>query len=412
MDLEFFIAKRLYAERKGDKRISRPAVSIAQWGMAVGTVVMIVSISIIVGFKKEVREKIFGFGGHMQITGISTDNANDGSLIADNTMLTELAAIEGVEKVQPFIQKVGMVIANSEYEGVVIKGIGSGYDTEFISSCIIEGSMPEFNDTVPSEKIVISSTLADKVKASLGDKLTIYFIKKGMKARRLEVAAIYRTHITELDNAIAITDLYTTQSVNDWEKNVVSGIEISVNDHNRTEEIREQAVQVAEQAALRNGDLVAVSTIEELYPGMFTWLGVLDQTVWIILILVICIAAFTMTSGLLILILEKSNHIGILKAIGTKNASIRKIFIYYACFIIGKGMILGNIIGIALCLIQQQTGIISIDPQMYYMDRVPIEFSWLLIPVNIPMFIISAAVLVVPSMLISKIEPTKAIKFE
>ncbi len=412
MSLEFFIAKRLYSARKGEKRISRPAVAIAQWGMAVGTIIMIASICIIVGFKNEIREKVYGFGGHMQVAGVSTDNRSEGSLIADNALLKDLKEVEGVVKVQPFIQKTGMIVANNEYEGIAIKGIGKEYDCSFINSCIIEGEMPEFTDTASSGKIVISKSLADKMQSKIGDKITIYFIEGGMKARRLTVAAIFRTHITELDNALSFTDIYTARSVNDWKKDEVSAIEITIDDYSRIDDVRMQINRIGAEHANRNGDRISTPTIEELYPGMFTWLGVLDQTVWIILILVICIAAFTMISGLLILILEKGNLIGILKAIGAKNVSIRKIFIYYACFIIGKGMIIGNIIGIALCIVQQQTGLISIDPEMYYMDRVPIEFSWLLIPMNVLMFIISTAVLVLPSMLISRIEPTKAIKFE
>lgn len=412
MSLEFFIAKRLYSTRKGEKRISRPAVAIAQWGMAVGTIIMIASICIIVGFKNEIREKVYGFGGHMQVAGVSADNRSEGSLIADKALLKELKEVEGVEKVQPFIQKTGMIVANNEYEGIAIKGIGKEYDCSFINSCIIEGEMPEFTDTASSGKIVISKSLADKMQSKIGDKITIYFIEGGIKARRLTIAAIFRTHITELDNALSFTDIYTARSVNDWNKDEVSAIEITIDDYSRIDDVRMQINRIGTEHAYKNGDRISTPTIEELYPGMFTWLGVLDQTVWIILILVICIAAFTMISGLLILILEKGNLIGILKAIGAKNVSIRKIFIYYACFIIGKGMIIGNIIGIALCIVQQQTGLISIDPEMYYMDRVPIEFSWLLIPMNVLMFIISTAALVLPSMLISRIEPTKAIKFE
>lgn len=412
MNTEFFIARRLYKERKGGKRISRPAVAIAQWGMAVGTIVMIVSIAIIVGFKNEIRDKIYGFSGHMQITGAYSDMENVGSITADGTLMNELSAIKGVSKVQPFIQKAGMILVNGEYEGVLIKGVGKDYDKGFIGSRIIEGEMPQFSDTVPSERIVISQSLADKIRTGIGDKITIYFFDKGIRARRLAVSAIYKTHLSEIDNVLAITDIYTARSVHDWADNEVSAIEVHMDEGSDIAGIKSAVANAAMSSSLRNGEYSNVLSAEELYPAMFAWLGVLDQTVWIILVLVICIAAFTMVSGLLILILEKGNLIGILKAIGTKNVSIRKIFIFYACFIIGKGMIIGNAIGILLCIVQQQTGIIAIDPEMYYMDRVPIEFSWMLVPLNIVMFIISAAVLLVPSMLISKIEPTKAIKFE
>lgn len=202
------------------------------------------------------------------------------------------------------------------------------------------------------------------------------------------------------------------QKLHGWQSNEVTGIEITADNYSNVAHKRDAVNDIVQKRNKANSTLLYAPTIDELYPSIFSWLEILDQTVWLILILVLCIAAFTMVSGLLILILEKSNLIGILKAIGARNVSVRKIFIYYATFIIARGMVIGNAIGIIVCILQQQTGIISIDPEMYYMDRVPIEFSWLLIPVNIAMFILSTAIMVVPSMIISKIEPSKAIKFE
>lgn len=411
MNLELFIAKRLYGTRKGEKRISRPAVAIAQWGIAIGAVIMIASICIIVGFKQQIRDKVFGFGGHIQISGYSSGNGEI-PITADSIFLNALSSAGGTAKVQPYVQKTGMILANREFEGVLIKGAGKGYDLSFLREHIMEGEIPEFSDTASSGKILISRSIADRTNSKLGDRLNVYFFDNGIKARKLTVAGIYRTHLTELDNAIAITDIYTTRSINNWTREQVSAIEISIDDYRQLLPMRGNIASIAHKAGIRNNESMSVLTIEEAYPSMFAWLDVLDQTVWIILILVLCIAAFTMISGLLILILEKSSLIGILKAIGSNDASIRRIFIYYACFIIGKGLLIGNIIGISLCLIQQQFKIIAIDPEMYYMDRVPIEFTWLLIPMNIAMYILSVAALVLPSMLISKIEPTKAIKFE
>lgn len=411
MNLELFIAKRLYGTRKGEKRISRPAVAIAQWGIAIGAVIMIASICIIVGFKQQIRDKVFGFGGHIQISGYS-NGGSEVPITADSIFLNALSSAGGTAKVQPYVQKTGMILANKEFEGVLIKGVGKEYDLTFLREHIIEGGIPEFSDTASSGKILISRSIADKTNSKLGDRLNVYFFDNGIKARKLTVAGIYRTHLTELDNAIAITDIYTARSINNWTREQASAIEISIDDYRQLLPMRENIAGIAHKAGIRNSEGMSVLTIEEAYPSMFAWLNVLDQTVWIILILVLCIAAFTMISGLLILILEKSSLIGILKAIGSKDTSIRRIFIYYACFIIGKGLLIGNIIGISLCLLQQQFKIIAIDPEMYYMDRVPIEFTWLLIPMNIAMYILSVAALVLPSMLISKIEPTKAIKFE
>lgn len=373
---------------------------------------MIASICIIVGFKQQVREKVFGFGGHVQMMTYNGNAVGESPLTIDNEFMERLGDIRNVATVQQYVQKTGIIMGEKEYEGVAVKGIGKDYDLSFIESHIIEGTMPTFCDTTPSGSIVISRLIAEKIGVKTGDRINIYFLDKGIKARKLTIGAIYNTHLNEFDAAMAYTDIYTTRGINDWENDKVSGIEIRLDDYSLMENTVEDICDVALYATSMNEEQIIVPTIEELNPAMFAWLGVLDQTVWMILILVVMIAAFTMISGLLIIILEKGNLIGILKAVGAKNVSIRKIFIYYAGFIIGKGLIIGNIIGIGLCLLQQHFKIVAVDPEMYYMDRVPIEFTWLLVPMNIAMFVISVAALVLPSMIISRIEPTKAIKFE
>ena len=412
MNLELFLARRLYSTRKGKRRISRPAVTIAQWGVAIGTLVMFLSICIIVGFKNQVRDKVIGFGGHIQIMSHMASDEGATPITVDNKLKEELVASDGVKHIQEYAQITGMILSGGEYEGIVLKGVGSDYDMTFFASNIIEGSIPQFCDSVASNTIVISEHTASKLNIGIGDKVNIYFMQGGIRARKMTVAAIYETHLTEFDRVIAVTDIYTTRKLNSWNNDKASAIEITIDDFDKREQHCENIYNAVEQASRRNREGLSIFTIDQLYPSMFNWLDVLDQTVWIILILVLCIAGFTTVSGLFILILEKSNFIGIMKAVGASNISIRKIFIYYAGIIVLRGMLIGNIIAIALCIIQQQTGIIALDPEMYYMDSVPIEFSWLLIPMNIAVFFISTAILVIPSMLISKIEPTKAIKFE
>ena len=412
MNLELFIAKRLYGTRKGVRRISRPAVTIAQWGVAVGALVMFVSICIIVGFKHQVREKAIGFSGHIQVLNGEQDSNGPLPVVLERESIDKIATIEGIENVSAYIQKPGMIVANNEYEGIMLKGVDSNYDLTFIKESLVEGNIPQFSDTAATNEIIISRATANRTNSKVGDKIVLYFVQGGIKARKMTIAAIYETHLTDFDNIMAVTDIYTMRRLHGWEIGEVSGIEITSDDYNKIALQRDTINEVIQALNSKNGGLLYAPTIEEMYPALFSWLEILDQTVWLILILVLCIATFTMISGLLILILEKSNLIGIMKAIGARNASIRKVFIYYAMFIIGRGLFIGNAIGIAICIIQQQTGIIAIDPEMYYMDRVPIEFSWFLIPVNIAMFVLSVAIMVIPSMLISKIEPTKAIKFE
>lgn len=412
MNLELFIARRLFGTRKGEHRVSKPAVTIAQWGVSVGIIVMIVSLCIIVGFKHEIKEKIIGFGGHIQVRNYEASEYGDNPVTADNIDIQKIASATGVTSVREFIHKPGLISVGDEFEGIIVKGIGSDYNNDFLASHIVEGTFPQFSDTAASNKIIISRLIANRLKISSGDKINIYFIQDGIKARRMTVEGIYETNLSEMDELLAVTDIYTTRRLNNWSSNQSSGLEISVSDYENIDYTRDTLIGTIRDIADKHRQRLFVQTVEENNPRMFAWLDILDGTVWIILVLVLGIAGFTVISGLLILILEKSNLIGILKALGAHNASVRKIFLYYATFIIGRGMLWGNFIGILLCLIQQQTGIIALDPTMYYMDRVPIMFTWWLLPMNVIVFIISVAMLVLPSMIISHIEPTKAIKFE
>lgn len=412
MNIEFYLARRLYGTQKGKRHMSRPAVGIAKWGVAIGTIIMFVSICIIVGFKHQVRDKIVGFGGHLQILSLDTKSEGEAPVTVDSILTRSLLTAQGVSHIQQYVQIPGLVHLGNEYEGIILKGVESNYNLSFVNSNITEGALPEFTQETASNSIVISKATAKKLNANIGDRVNIYFMQDGIRARKMSIAAIYETHLSEFDNIMAFTDIYTTRSLHEWESNKATGIEILVEDFDNKEECRANILPHIKAASTRNGESLYLPTIEEMYPAIFNWLEVLDQTVWIILILVVCISGFTMVSGLFILILEKSNFIGIMKAIGACNASIKKIFIYYAGMIVLRGLLIGNTIAIVLCIVQQQTGIIGIDPQMYYMNSVPIEFSWLLVPMNIAMFIISTAILVLPSMLISRISPTKAIKFE
>ena len=410
MNLELFIAKRLYGTRKGARRISRPAVAVAQWGVAVGTVVMFVSICIIVGFKHTIRDKVVGFGGHIQLMDVETAANGDVPMVASDELLAELSLVEGVKNVAPTVQKPGMVLAGGEYEGVVLKGVGDGYDLDFLEENLVEGTLPSFTGSAASGSVVISRYLASRLKVAVGDKLNLYFLQNGVKARRMSVAAIYETHLSELDGMMAVTDMYTVRRLNGWGNGEVNAVEISINDYEELENVRQRVNGVAMQYS--STSRLYAPTIEELYPALFAWLGVLDQTVWLILVLVLFIAGFTMVSGLLILILEKSSFIGTMKALGAGNVSVARVFLYYACIVIGKGIVAGNAVALLLCLLQKYTGVVALDPEMYYMTSVPVEFSWLLIPMNVFMFLLSVAMLLLPSMFIARIEPTKAIRFE
>lgn len=412
MNLELFIAKRLFSTRKGEKRISKPAVLIAQWGVAVGLMVMILSVCIVIGFKHQVREKIIGFGQHIQVRSYESTMQGETPVTATDSLLKSIEKIPLVGKVQRYAQKPGLIAVGDEFDGIILKGVGNGYDLSFFSDYLKDGELPTFGDTVSSGSLLLSKVVADRMKVTVGDKVNIYFVQNNVKARRFTIKGLYETHLAEMDNIIALTDIYTIRRLNGWADDKCTGIEISLTDYDFLEQVRDSVIGIMDAEASRNYEKLYVQTVEEMNPALFAWLDILDGTVWVILLLVLGVAGFTMISGLLILILEKSNFIGILKALGSQDVSIRKIFLYYAMFIIGRGMLCGNLIALILCLLQYNYGIVKLDPEMYYMDRVPIEFSWWLIPLNIAMFILSVTMLVLPSMLISRIEPTKAIRFE
>ena len=412
MNLELFIARRLFSTRKGEKRISKPAVLIAQWGVAVGLLVMIISVCIVIGFKHQVREKIVGFGQHIQVRNYESTAQGETPVTATDSLLHALENIPMAGKAQRYVQKPGLIAVGDEFDGIMLKGVGAGYDLSFFADYLKDGELPIFGDTVSSGFLLISKSMADRMKVGVGDKVNIYFVQNNVKARRFTIKGLYETNLSEMDNLIALTDIYTVRRLNGWSDDKCTGIEIALSDYDFLEQVRDSVVGIMDAEASRNYEKLYVQTVEEMNPALFAWLDILDGTVWVILVLVLGVAGFTMISGLLILILEKSNLIGVLKALGSQDVSIRKVFIYYAMFIIGRGMLWGNVIAFILCFVQYHYGIVKLDAEMYYMDRVPIEFSWWLVPLNVAMFLLSVAILVLPSMLISRIEPTKAIRFE
>lgn len=412
MNVELFIARRLFSTGKGKKRISKPAVLIAQWGVAVGLLVMILSVCIVVGFKHQVREKIVGFGQHIQVRNYEGTMAGETPVTATDSLLRAIEAVPMVNSSHVYAGKPGLIAAGDEFDGIILKGVAADYDLSFFANYLIEGEIPTFSDTATTGALLLSKPIADKMQVEVGDKVNIYFVQNNVKARRFTIKGLYRTNLSEMDNLMALTDIYTIRRLNGWEDDKCTGIEVSLSNYDALEVVCDSVASLIDKEAENNYEKLYVRTVEEMNPALFAWLDILDSTVWVIMVLVLAVAGFTMISGLLILILEKSNFIGILKAIGSKDISIRRIFLYYAMFIIGKGMLWGNIMGFAIALIQYYFGIVKLDAEMYYMDIVPIEFTWWLLPLNIAMFLLSTAMLVLPSMLISHIEPTKAIRFE
>lgn len=415
MNLPLFIAKRIYSDNDAQQKVSKPAIRIATAGVAVGLAIMIVSVCIVLGFKHTIRDKVIGFGSHITVANFMTIHGNGQRPIAMNDSMTKvLRSVNGVRHVQRYALKQGILKTDSDFLGVAFKGIAAEYDTTFIHNNMVSGCIPTFSDEASHNKIVISKIMADMLKIKTGDKVFAYFIDNdNVRMRRFLVSGIYQTNLTQYDKTICFTDLYTAVRLNGWNNDQVTGAEIIVNDFNKVNDVEDILVSKVNRTTDSYGETYSSETIQESNPQIFSWLDLLDLNVWIILALMLCVAGFTMISGLLIIILERTNMIGVLKALGAKNKTIRKTFLWFAVFIIGKGMIIGNVIGLGLVIIQNVTGMVTLDPSTYYVKTVPVEINIpLIVLLNIATLLISVFVLIAPSFLISRIHPAKSMRYE
>ena len=415
MNLPFFLAKRIYTNNIDKTRVDRPAIRIAIAGVAVGLAVMLVSVSVVFGFKHTIRDKVIGFGSHIQVANFMTLQASEQYPIQmGDSMLRVLRSIPGVRHVQRYAIKQGILKTDNDFLGVAFKGIAADYDTTFIHQNIVAGSIPHFSDSVGKQQMVISQAIADQLNLKLGDKVFAYFIdNSGVKARRFTIAAIYQTNLSQYDKVTCFIDFYTAVKLNAWEKDQATGAELTVNDFNRLDETAQRVVDKVNRTLDSYGETYASQTIQEMNPQIFSWLDLLDLNVWIILGLMLSVAGVTMISGLLIIILERTAMIGILKAVGARNVTIRRTFLWFAVFTIGKGMLIGNALGLGIIALQHFTGLVKLNPATYYVSTVPVEFNvvvWLLL--NIATLVISVFVLIAPSYLVSKINPAASMRYE
>ena len=415
MDWKLFVARRIYRSKEGNKEVSKPAVLIAIWGIAVGLAVMILSVAVVVGFKHEVRGKVVGLGSDITVTNFDAQKSYETvPVVAGDSLLDVLRTAEGVKHVQRYSTKPGMIMTDDNFLGMVLKGVASEYDWTFLKKHLLEGEIPAFSDTASTNRTLISRTIANKLRVQTGDKLYTYYIEgENVRARRLEIAGIYQTNFTLYDDLFLITDLYTVNRLNSWKPDQVSGVELEVTDYELLETVKEIVREQVDMQTDRYGNTYYTQTVVDSNPQIFAWLDLLDMNVWVILILMTGVAGFTMISGLLIIILERTNMIGVLKALGADNLAIRKVFLSFSVFLIGRGMLWGNIIGLTFVGIQSYFRIFKLDPTTYYVDCVPVEFNlwwWLLL--NVCTLIVSVLMLIGPSYLITRIHPAKSIRFE
>ena len=415
MNWKLFVAHRIYRSNEGGREVSKPAVRIAMWGIAVGLAVMIVAVAVVIGFKHEVRDKVVGIGSDITVTNFDAQKSYETVPVsASDSLLDVLRSTEGVKHVQRYSTKPGMIMTDDNFLGMVLKGVSQEYDWTFLSKHLQEGEIPAFSDTASTNRTLISRTIANKLHLKTGDKLYTYYIDgEKVRARRLEVSGIYQTNFSIYDDLFLLTDLYTVNRLNSWKPDQVSGIEVEVEDYGLLQPIKENIRRKVDMQKDRYGSTYYVTTVEESNPQIFAWLDLLDMNVWVILILMTGVAGFTMISGLLIIILERTNMIGVLKALGADNLAIRKVFLSFSVFLIGRGMLWGNLIGLAFVGVQSFFRPFKLDPATYYVDSVPVEFNlWWWILLNVCTLIVSVLMLVGPSYLIAHIHPAKSIKFE
>ena len=417
MNFPLFIARRIYSDHIGDQqKVSKPAIRIAVAGVAIGLAVMIISVCVVLGFKHTIRDKVVGFGSHIQVANFYTlqSSAIDQPIAIGDSMMNVLKKTEGVKHVQRFAMKQGILKTDNDFLGVMFKGVGPEFDSTFIHKNMVEGSIPHFSDQQSTNRILISKDMASKLNVKAGDRIFAYFIGEGgVRTRRFTISGIYQTNLAQYDKTTCFCDLYTARKLNAWTDDMVTGAELTVNDFNQLGTTANDIINRVNRTQDQYGNTFSSKTIRELSPQIFSWLDLLDLNVWIILAIMTAVAVVTMISGLLIIILERTTMIGVLKALGARNSTVRHTFLWFAAFIIGKGLLIGDALALALILLQKLTGFAKLDPQTYYVDVVPVELDWMLIvALNIATMLIALFVLIAPSYLVSHIHPAKSMRYE
>ena len=415
MNLALFLARRVHFSRDaGPRRVSPPAIRIAIAGIAVGLAVMITAVAIVVGFKREIREKVIGFGAHIQVTNFDSNTTFETQPVGvSDSLIAALGEMPGISHVERFATKPGILKTDTAFMAVVLKGVGPEYDWSFFRRNLRSGDVLQLSDTLTSNDVLISTHIARKMGLDVGDTFLTYFVQDNIRARKFRIAGLYQTDFVDYDRLFLVGDLRQVQRLSGWQPDQVSGLELLVSDYSRLDSIADDVYFRLITQRDPYGATFYSRSIKELNPQIFSWLDLLDINVWVILALMAIVAAFTMISGLLIIILERTNMIGTLKTLGYSNTSLRRMFLYIALFLIGKGLLWGNIVGIGLCLLQKHFRWMKLDADTYYLEAVPIELSWLYIALlNAGTVVISLLVLLGPTYVVSKMSPVSTMRYE
>lgn len=417
MNTELYIARKILP-RRNSEAISNPIVNIAMIAIALGLAVMIIAVSVIVGFKSTISEQIFGFSSHIEIVNFDSNTSFESLPVrADSTLIAELRNEKNVAHVQIYATKPALVKVNNTVRGIIVKGIDDSYNWKFIQDNLVEGEILAFPADTTTDNVVISRKLADLLQLSLGDKFTTSFVpndsNKKVRKRSFVVHGIYETHLNEIDDRFILADIRHIRDLNNWESNQCTGYEVFLNDYKNLDVQKETVQDIVGFDISPDIQKLRVQTLRETTPQIFDWLSLLDMNAWLIIALMVLVAGMNMITGLLVIILEKTTMIGVLKSLGAQNVSIRKIFIYVGSMLIGKGLLWGNIVGIGLCMVQYYFHPFSLDPSVYFMSYVPIKLNvFYIVLLNIGTFILTSLMLILPSVLVTKISPSEAIRFD
>ena len=410
MNYELFVAKRIISGQEHKSSISSPIIKIAIAAISLGVIIMMIAIATGAGLQDKIRSKMSGFKGHIQITNYDNNNSDISIVPVDKNQnfYPNFSTVEGIKNVQVFANQVGLIRTKTDFEGIVFKGVSTDYDWSFFQEYLIEGKLPDFNQK-RTRDVLLSKTLMNRLQLSLNDTINVTFFKnersKLPSNRKLVITGIYNTGFLEFDKNIMIDDIRQVQGLNKWNENQVGGFEILLENFDDLPKKGKEIYQEIDAT-------LDAQTIISSYPAIFEWIQLFDNNIWFIIAIMILVAGINMITALLVLILERVQMVGILKAMGSSNWSIRKIFLYNASYLIFVGLFWGNIIGLTLLLSQKYFGFLSLDPETYYVSQVPVSIDVLsILLLNIGILVLCFLMLIIPSIIITKIQPSKSIRF-
>ena len=403
---EWKIARRLYFSQEGKARTSRPAVRVALGGIVIGVMVMTIAICVVVGFKHEVQRKVAGFGSHIQVVNFDNNATYELQPVeVSDSLLQKLRGLPYVKHVSTFASKPGILKTDSAFQGIIFKGTDYW---DYFAENLVSGSLPE-----EKNEVIISTVLANQLHLAVGDAILCYFVQEDLRVRKLYVSGLYNTCMSEMDRLFVLGDIDLVRQLNQWKETQSSGIEILVDDLRHLQEAADGVYFATANRLDEAGNAFYTQTLEQLNPQIFGWLDLLDMNVVIIIVLMLCVSGFSIITGLIILILESITLIGTLKALGANNRFVRRIFIFEAILLVGKGMVLGNVLGLGIVTLQYFTHAIPLDAAVYYVSYVPMAFPWgWLVALNIGVLLVAWVIMLAPSAIVSQISPARVMHFE